>query len=94
MYLRTIVPMIVSLVGLTTSGTARSSLPPRVTQATSGAKPWTCSASFMKTSSGIKSGKIQFSWPVSAIRSSKARRMASQVAVPRGRSTIVPAIGA
>ena len=57
--------IIVSDVGLTTSGSS-SSLPPAcVTVANSGEKPSTCSASFLINELGINSGKYAFSWPVS-----------------------------
>ena len=63
-----VAPMIVSLVGRTTSGSSSSpagiSLPPGpasrrwcVTTAHSLAKPSTCSASFSRKESGMKSGK-------------------------------------
>ena len=52
-----IVPMIVSEVGRTTSRSSSTSLPPCVTQATCGAKPSTCSASFISRLSGMNSGK-------------------------------------
>ena len=52
-----IVPMIASDVGRTTSGSSSVSSPPRVTQATSGAKPSTCAASLRSRLSGMKSGK-------------------------------------
>ena len=52
-----ITPKIVSEVGRTTSLSSSSSVPPLVTQATCGAKPSTCSASFISRLSGMNSGK-------------------------------------
>ncbi len=49
--------MIVSEVGRTTSGSSSSLPPARVTTATSGANPSTCSASFSRNDCGMKSGK-------------------------------------
>src|SRR6266550_3149004 len=87
-----IAPMMVSDVGRTASGSSSSSMraPAFVTQATSGAKPSTCSASFIRNSRGISSGKAQFSCPLSLIMSSKARWIASHIAQPYGRTTIIP----
>ena len=51
------VPMIASDVGRIASRSSSSSSPPRVTHATCGAKPSTCSASFIRRLSGMKSGK-------------------------------------
>ena len=49
--------MIVSLVGLMTRGSSSSSPPPIVTTASSGAKPSTCSASFLRKLIGMSMGK-------------------------------------
>src|SRR6266571_5075290 len=85
-------PMIVSEVGRTARGSSSSSMAPpaRVTHATSGAKPSMCSASFIRNSRGMSKGKAQFSWPDSLIMSSKARMIASHIAQPYGRTTIMP----
>src|SRR5260370_25956812 len=85
-------PMMVSDVGLTARGSSSSSMPApaRVTQATSGAKPSMCSASFMRNERGMSRGNAQFSWPLSLIMSSKARWIASHIAHPYGRTTIMP----
>src|SRR5206468_1627986 len=85
-------PMIVSEVGRTASGSSSSSIAPpaRVTHATSGAKPSMCSASFIRNSRGMSKGKAQFSWPDCLIMSSKARVIASHIAQPYGRTTIMP----
>ena len=56
-HLAYIVPMMASEVGRTTSGSSSSSVPPLVTHATCGAKPSTCSASFVSRLLGMKSGK-------------------------------------
>src|SRR5205807_1535678 len=74
------------------SGSSSSSIvpPALVTHATSGAKPSMCSASFIKYSRGISSGKAQFSCPLSLIMSSNARMIASHIAQPYGRTTIMP----
>src|SRR6266581_2536283 len=87
-----IAPTIASDVGRTASGSSSSSMraPALVTHATSGAKPSTCSASFIRNSRGISSGKAQFSCPLSLIMSSKARWIASHIAQPYGRTTIMP----
>ncbi len=56
-HLAYIVPMIASEVGRTTSRSSSCSWPAAVTQATSGAKPSTCSASFCRRLSGMNSWK-------------------------------------
>src|SRR5256884_4701170 len=65
--------MIDSEVGRTARGSSSSSIsrPALVTQATSGAKPSTCSASFIRNSRGMRSGKAQFSCPLSLIMRSE-----------------------
>src|SRR5438445_6744819 len=85
-------PMIVSDVGRTASGSSSSSMPAPalVTHATSGAKPSMCSASFIRNERGMSRGNAQFSWPLSLIMSSKARWIASHIAHPYGRTTIIP----
>ena len=55
--------MITSDVGRMMSFSSSSSSPPRVTQATCGAKPSTCSFSFISRDSGMNSGKYAFTWP-------------------------------
>ena len=55
------VQKIVSLVGRTARRSWSFSVPPWVTQATSGAKPSTCSASLSRRLSGISMGKYTFS---------------------------------
>jgi hypothetical protein len=49
--------MMASEVGRTASRSLSSSSPPWVTQATCGANPATCSASFLRKDSGMKRGK-------------------------------------
>ena len=55
-----------------------------VTTAHSFANPSTCSASFDRNDSGIKSGKYAFWWPVSFNMPSSALRRFSQSAYPLG----------
>ena len=50
-------PMMASLVGRMARRSSSSLFPPCVTQATCGAKPSTCSASFCSRLSGMSSGK-------------------------------------
>ena len=57
-HLLKVTPMIVSEVGRTTSGSASSSPPARVTSATSGAKPSTCSASCIRKLFGDEQREI------------------------------------
>src|SRR5438132_3617485 len=85
-------PTMVSDVGRTASGSSSSSMPAPalVTQATSGAKPSMCSASFIRNERGMSSGNAQFSCPLSLIMSSKARVIVSHIAQPYGRTTIMP----
>ncbi len=85
--------MIVSLVGRMARRSSSFLSPPCVTQATSGAKPSTCSASFKKSDSGISSGKYMFEWPVALIMASRASRMFSHRANPYGRITMHPRTG-
>ncbi len=66
--------MMVSLVGLTASLSSSFFAPPWVTQATSGAKPSTCSASLVSSDSGMNSGNCMFSCPVRLIMASRASR--------------------
>jgi len=73
-------PMIVSDVGRTASGSASSSPPPRVTQASSGANPSTCSASRAKKLCGMNSGKYAFVCPVALNRPSSPCCISSQIA--------------
>ena len=54
--------------------------PARVTTASSGAKPSTCSASFLRKLSGMRRGKYAFWWPVALNMSSRARCIFSQMA--------------
>ena len=75
-----IVPMMTSDVGRTTSCSSSSSSPPLVTHATCGAKPSTCSFSFIRRLSGMKSGKYALTWPVALKRASSSRWMCSQIA--------------
>ena len=81
--------MIVSLVGRTMSGSSSSpagTRPPPgfassrwcVTTAHSFANPSTCSASFSKKESGMKSGKYAFTCPVSLNIRSRSRCTFSQ----------------
>ena len=55
-----------------------TSLPPCVTQATSGAKPSTCSASLSKRLSGMSIGMATFWCPVALKRLSSSACMRSQ----------------
>ena len=71
-----------SLVGRTARRSCNFSVPPWVTQATSGAKPSTCSASRSSRLSGISMGKYTFSWPVALKRASISSLMRSQMAYP------------
>src|SRR3954451_3589262 len=86
-------PNTVSLVGLTTSGSARSFPPACVTTASSGLNPSTCSASRWRWLSGMSNGKYTFSAPVALIRRSTSACMCSQSAYAYGRTTIVPRTG-
>ena len=92
-HLAYMVPMMASDVGRTTSGSSSSSVPPRVTHATWGANPSTCSASLVSRLLGMKSGKYAFTWPVALMRSSRPRWMNSQMAYPYGRITMQPLTG-
>ena len=56
------------------------SLPPMVTQATSGAKPSTSSPSFFSRLSGISTGMATFTWPVFLNMPSIMRWIFSQMA--------------
>ena len=72
----------VSEVGRTHSRSESFSLPPWVTQATSGAKPSTWSFSFCSRLSGINMGMATFSCPVSLNFASIIRWIFSQMAYP------------
>ena len=70
----------VSEVGRKARRSSSFSLPPWVTQATSGAKPLTSSPSFLRRLSGISTGMATFSCPVSLNMPSIIRCMFSQMA--------------
>ena len=70
----------VSEVGRKARRSSSFSLPPSVTQATSGAKPLTSSPSFFSRLSGISTGMATFSWPVFLNSASMMRWMFSQMA--------------
>jgi len=70
----------VSDVGRTHSRSWSSSSPPRVTHATSGAKPSTWSFSFWSRPSGMSIGRYTFSCPVALNMPSMMRWMFSQMA--------------
>ena len=82
--------MIVSDVGRTTSGSARSSPGTCVTNTNSCANPSTCSFSRSSSLSGMNIGKYTFWCPVCLNRRSSASRIASHRAYPYGLITIVP----
>ena len=71
---------IVSEVGRKARRSSSSSLPPCVTQATSGAKPFTSSPSFFSRLSGISTGIATLTWPVFLNSPSMMRCMFSQMA--------------
>ena len=70
----------VSDVGRNARRSSSFSLPPIVTQATSGAKPLTSSPSFFSRPSGIRTGIATFSWPVFLNSPSMMRWIFSQIA--------------
>ena len=70
----------VSDVGRNARRSSSFSLPPIVTQATSGAKPLTSSPSFFSRLSGIRTGIATFSWPVFLNSPSMMRWIFSQIA--------------
>ena len=81
-HLENMVQKMVSLVGRTAMRSCRGSVPPWVTQATSGAKPSTWSASLSSRDSGINMGMDTFSWPVSWNIASSCSWISSQMRLP------------
>ena len=79
-HLAYMVPMMASDVGRTTRRSSSFSSPPWVTQATCGANPSTCAASFRSRLSGMNSGKYALTWPVALKRASSEACISSQTA--------------